>query len=502
MCGIFGLIRSEKATDPALATAVFAALGHKAVERGRHAAGFAVTPARPGAPTVRPAKVDVDRRVTTLGQVTIVKDAVEFGDLWDPDQHTDLVTGSRVAIGHTRWATQGNKAAVVNASPLAVGSLVGTHNGDIETRSVNGWQGLPPKMGSTDTEWLYQALNRDRKDRRKVVKTLKAVEGRAALAWIDQDRPDRVYLGRAALSPMSIAYDAQGNLYWASNPAWFRQIEAELGGVVGFHSITMVREGVLLTVDVSGAEPVLADLREFTPQCRPSDARMSDFIVWREFDPADTAADQAQENRLVAKARVVTASGGKKASGGKAWGKSAAASAAAFSGAGLADLPRHTGGPVTIDARQAVTEPEAWERSRSMWDDYAGFDDDEADDDFPSLAYDESAEAAQIEAEDAVLTWAEDGHDEALVTRLREQSTTAEAEAIMAEWNLSTLDAFAQFKEEVLEWAAELGDLATIAAAAEKIRAEQGDPQPLTQVLADLAPTLGGVTQADVVPAV
>jgi hypothetical protein len=449
MCGIFGMIRSQTATNPTQATAVFAELGRLAVERGSDSAGFAVTSATAGAVCVRATRSAVAERVTTLGQVTIVKDTVPFHTLWDDTVHTDLVNASRVAIGHTRWATQGDKSARVNASPLAVGSIIGTHNGDIETRSVPQHTGLPGRFGATDTEWLFQALHRDRKDRRKVVKNLRGVEGRAALAWIDQDRPERVYLARAALSPLSVAFDRDGNLYWASNPGWFRTIDAAFNDEVGFHSITMVREGTLLTVDVAGDEPVLADLREFTPQCRPSDMRLADFAVWRGFHPADEADDRAQSNRSVAPSRVAATP--KKSSGAGWKGRSAP----------LFSEPATTGGRSLMDVRDAATVPDWWADAVS---------DDDVD---PFHDID-----AQIEADNSVLVWAEEGHDREVVTALREQATTAEAEAIMAEWDLSTLDAFALFKEEVLSWADDLDDDAWARTASSEATLTQQDVMP------------------------
>lgn len=481
MCGIFGMIRSTTASNPSQATDVFAALGRLAVERGKDAAGFAVTAGSPDSKVVRASRADVNAKTVALGQVTIVKDVVAFDDLWgrDNDGNVALVDAARVAIGHTRWATQGNKAALTNASPIAVGTLVGTHNGDVETVTVRGHKNLPPRFGSTDTEWLYQALHRDRKDRRKVVANLTEVEGRAALAWIDQERPDRVYLARAALSPMSVAFDADGNLYWASNPDWFRKVEDAFAGTVGFHSHTMVREGTLLTVDIAGDQPVLDDLREFTPQCRPSDMRLAGFAVWRGFDHGDEKADRSQSNRTVAAERF-------KAKSVKVAAKSAQDSAATFTKRwatpGLGDpLPRFSGQSV-LD-RLDGTEPDWWQN---------GAYDPADDDDFADVHLDYDVEV-EAEADNAVIMWAEEGHDPKVVARLRETSTVAQQEALMVQWGLSSLDVFTRFKEGVLEWAEEMEDDLTL-----------GDfvasrPEPLTQVLAEFT---DGLTQADVVTAV
>src|SRR5207247_7466835 len=119
-----------------------------------------------------------------------------------------------VALGHTRAATQGAPGRRCNASPLAVGRLVGVHNGDVDTAALRLLLGasLPEPAGGTDSEVLYLALDRFRDDPAGVAALLSGIVGRAALAWVDRGRPGRAWLARPALSPLAPARAAEGNL--------------------------------------------------------------------------------------------------------------------------------------------------------------------------------------------------------------------------------------------------------------------------------------------------
>jgi len=381
-----------------------------------------------------PRLADITRKDTAVDGVRIIKDTCSFDDLWQDDTHLPLLAAARVALGHTRWATQGKAGDLANASPLLTGSLVGTHNGDIDIASINVAEARTGSVyGSTDTERLYKAIDAGRKDRRKVVKTLTDVEGRAALAWIDRERQDRVYLSRAALSPLAIAWDAQGNLYWASNPDWFRAIDAMFDQAIGFHDITMVREGVLLTVSITGAEPTIEDLRDFKPQCRHRDAQMSDMVVWRGFDRSDITADKKQANHKVAKMRAVSSRKGT-ATWSDSW-KSATSW-------GPASLPRYNDDLAGV-SRQGTGQ-------RSLFESALAAEEPDTEEFAGELAH--LSAQAEDEAQSALLTWADEGCSTVVVDELRKTLTFQEEVDLARRWGLSGPTALAEFRKQVLAW--------------------------------------------------
>lgn len=283
MCGLFGLMRSPGARHPEWASDAFVALGTLAEERGVDSAGVALFGA-PGPISVRTPTIQGD---VTDGGCRLVKGRGRFTSVWRPGLLPDL-DRAPIALGHTRWATQGSPSRLVNAGPLLAGSLVGTHNGDVEAAELRSRFALPPAAGGTDSEVIFQALAAGHRP----VTVLSALHGRAALVWADRARPGRLHLARGALSPLCVAVDAERNLYWASNPGWLHTVERHTR--VRFRSGVLIREGTYLTVEDGEMHGTT-----FTPTARPGDLLMPDK-VWLGFSARDRENDFAQRRHRVA----------------------------------------------------------------------------------------------------------------------------------------------------------------------------------------------------------
>jgi glucosamine--fructose-6-phosphate aminotransferase (isomerizing) len=294
MCGIFGIARTGSQSEPARArdAMIMTMLGVLSEERGKDASGIAfVNVAQSSKTATAPSLEDAKSPYLEIDNSVIVKDTKPFRELPLADMSALLVSAP-VMLGHTRWATQGAADELQNASPLLAGSLIGTHNGDVEVTSIpEHARHTKVANGATDTELLYLAMNDARKDRSELTKVFRGIKGRAALAFVDRTRADRLYLARTTLSPLAYAYTADGSFVYASNPNWFRQIEKETKGQISFHDITLVPEGHLLTVDTETGD--IEDIRRFTPTCRESDVLLINSAVYRCFTAEDKAADRA-----------------------------------------------------------------------------------------------------------------------------------------------------------------------------------------------------------------
>ncbi|MFD0540269.1 hypothetical protein ACFQY7_47240 [Actinomadura luteofluorescens] len=110
----------------------------------------------------------------------------------------------------------------------------------------------------------------------EIIGVVQALAGRGALAWVERDRPTEVHLARGALSPLTMAVDTDQNIYWASEPRWFREVERHTR--VRFATVVLLREGAYLKVGME-RRPGRRDLPEvlataFAPAARrPERAR-------------------------------------------------------------------------------------------------------------------------------------------------------------------------------------------------------------------------------------
>ena len=319
MCGLFGLARPEEATGKRGTTRALLMLGRLAEERGVDSAGLAFwpttrtaarpavrpvthpparpagqSPAGPGSrtaarPAAPPPARPMDQPDVTVDGWRVVKQVGRFGELPLRGIRRAL-DGARIVLGHTRHATQGNVDRLANTSPLMAGGLLGTHNGDVTAAPLAERYALPEPAGETDSELIFAALDGATSEA-AMLEVLSGLAGRAALAWVDRRSPERLWLARAALSPLAVAVTTGGDLLWASNPDWLRRVAAGCGLALHPGSPALVPEGTLLAFDV-GRRVRYAGSAEFTPRPRVSDLGLS-WAIWRGFGTADRLADQA-----------------------------------------------------------------------------------------------------------------------------------------------------------------------------------------------------------------
>ena len=294
MCGLFGMVLPHRyPTHLIRRDAALAFLGVLAEERGRHGAGIAAL-----LPTAE----------EPAGTWVVKRHPGTFTRLMGPRRLRGLVDAT-AAIGHTRWATQG-VISLSNTSPLQAGSLLGTHNGDLDTDTIRFAPAQSDQSGGPDPSWtdsrvLYAALatahtatahTQGRVNTRRLTNILTGMRGRAALAWTDTADVTtrgraRVWLARAGLSPLAIAHDVDGGLWWASNPEWLRRLSATFD--LPLRRIELLGEGLLLSAMPQQQRVKVTVHARFKPTVRDQDLRLVRAAVWRNFTPADRRDDSA-----------------------------------------------------------------------------------------------------------------------------------------------------------------------------------------------------------------
>ncbi len=197
MCGIVGYIGGESALAPVVD-------GLKALEyRGYDSAG--ITAINGGKPVT----------VKQVGRVEGLEKAVKDSTVF---KH------SRIAIGHTRWATHGSPTQA-NAHPHynADETIFVVHNGIIEN-----YQELKKKLqkagykflSETDTEVIPHLIDYHLKKQKDFYKafvlTLKDLQGAYAIAALHADDPDTLYAARLS-SPLILGVGDKCH-YIASDP--------------------------------------------------------------------------------------------------------------------------------------------------------------------------------------------------------------------------------------------------------------------------------------------
>lgn len=281
MCGIFGTIRPHRYALRHAAADALLDLGYYAEERGRDSSGLAIFDGHGHTAAVRRAVSEplIDLIDGRWRQVLSMAEFHQDLPRW-PRLRTDLQKAT-IVLGHTRWATRG-PLTLKNASPIRIGPIIGTHNGDVTVPAD--WP-----VDNTDTAYLYRNLAKTDR-RRDVLAVLQGLRGRAALTWARIDQPGYLHLARTALSPLWIADDAAQGIWWASNPEWLRLIDADHD--LGLHRIRPLREGTYRQLSTGPTTVRTVDHAKFTATSRARDERLA-YTALRGFDPDDVETELA-----------------------------------------------------------------------------------------------------------------------------------------------------------------------------------------------------------------
>lgn len=141
-----------------------------------------------------------------------------------------IPSGVKNVILHTRWATQGTPKHNTNNHPIVIGNFVGVHNGHISNdaeilkfaRDHYGHR----RIGEVDSEAAF-ALAKYAEDPLEAF--AEAMDGRAALAWIDGNRPRELNVTRVTGSPLVAAQTPGGSFIFASTEPILRKAMKDVG---------------------------------------------------------------------------------------------------------------------------------------------------------------------------------------------------------------------------------------------------------------------------------
>lgn len=282
MCGLFGMTLPNRYPSALLRReAAVKFLGALAEERGRDSAGVAMR---------------------LRSEWVLARRAGPFTELARRNRRLGALAGATTVIGHTRWATQG-VVTLANTSPMPAGTLLCTHNGDLDIATIP-FAPATPGPSWTDSRVLFEALatahTGDRVNTRRLVTILSRMQGRAAVVWADTREGGRVWLARAGLSPLAVAHDVDGGLWWSSNPGWLRELSFIFD--LPMRRITLLPEGTLMSATPQQGQVKTRVHAQFKPTVRHRDLGLVNRAVWRNFAAADR-----HDDAVVMRHRVVGA---------------------------------------------------------------------------------------------------------------------------------------------------------------------------------------------------
>jgi len=201
MCGIAGYSLSPESTieRTLAAQALLAGIS----ERGADAVGYA--------------------HRTTAGSVAVTKLRGGASALLD---EISVPRETTQALLHTRDYTKGAPDIHVNNHPIRHGSVVGVHNGVIANDDAllarYGIERETPEM-TVDSEAIFALMERRDSDGR----ALSELKGTLATAWIDERRPESVFLARGVSRPLWVGRTST-DLFFASTRRALAIVEAAL----------------------------------------------------------------------------------------------------------------------------------------------------------------------------------------------------------------------------------------------------------------------------------
>jgi glucosamine 6-phosphate synthetase-like amidotransferase/phosphosugar isomerase protein len=201
MCGIAGYSLSPD--SPVERTLAAQALLAGISERGADAVGYAF---RSGA------AIDVTKlrggASALLDEIAVPQDASQ-------------------ALLHVRDYTKGHPDIEVNNHPIRHGRVVGVHNGvivnDDDLLSHYGIERATPEM-TVDSEAIFALMEARQHDPR----ALRELRGTMAAGWLDELRPNSLFLARGISRPLWIGRTAADDLFFASTRRALAIVEAAL----------------------------------------------------------------------------------------------------------------------------------------------------------------------------------------------------------------------------------------------------------------------------------
>src|SRR4051812_1640723 len=141
-------------------------------------------------------------------------------------ERVELPAATTKALVHVRDYTKGHPRIEANNHPIRHGTVVGVHNGiifnDEELMRAHGFERAEPLM-TVDSEAIFALAEASDAS----PKALEELRGSMATAWLDERKPDTLFLARGVGRPLWIG-EGREELFFASTKAALEVVERYL----------------------------------------------------------------------------------------------------------------------------------------------------------------------------------------------------------------------------------------------------------------------------------
>lgn len=167
-------------------------------------------------------------------------------DVRDFTKHRRRVPkGTRTILAHTRWATQGLPAFIENNHPLKRGSFYVIHNGHVSNDHKLFELANRERYGQVDSEAIparFASLGK----LSAATQVMSEIEGAAAIAAVDESKPDELVLARGYSSPLFVLQTKRYVIWGSTVKTVKATYEDHIGRLPKRQKIEQVKQGVVL----------------------------------------------------------------------------------------------------------------------------------------------------------------------------------------------------------------------------------------------------------------
>jgi len=198
--------------------------------------------------------------------------------------------GTRTILAHTRWATQGLPAFMENNHPIRRGAFYVIHNGHVSNDQEMFKLSNRERFGQVDSEAIparFASLG----GLEFGTTVMADIEGGAAIAAVDERRPDELLLARGYSSPLFMLVTDKVVIWGSTHDAVKVSYTKHIGKLPKKRQIENVPEGTM--IHFVGRKQLRSEFLAYKPAATTYTTHGGMWRTWQEIEGDRAAAREA-----------------------------------------------------------------------------------------------------------------------------------------------------------------------------------------------------------------